>query len=38
MEKNVDSAHFQHFSPFFLFFLSFSWQIIHLENVDVNTF
>ncbi len=33
-EKNVDSIHFQHFSPF----LSFPWQIIHLKNVDVYTF
>ncbi len=34
-KKNTDSVHFQHFSPFFL---SFSWQIINLKNVDVYTF
>ncbi len=30
-KKNIDSVHFQHVSQF-------SWQIIHLKNVDVYTF
>ncbi len=34
MKKKIDSIHFQHFSIFLLF----SWQIIHLKNVDVYTF
>ncbi len=32
---SLDSVYFQHFSPFYF---SFSWQIIHLKNVDVYTF
>ncbi len=35
IEKNVASLHVQHFSPFIL---SFSWQIVHLKNVDMYTF
>ncbi len=34
-EKNDNSIHFEHPSPFLL---PFSWQIIHLKNVDVYTF
>ncbi len=35
MKNKVDSVHFQNFS---WFYFSFSWQIIHLKNVDVCTF
>ncbi len=34
-KTNVDSVHFQNFIPFFL---SFSWQIIYMNNVDVYIF
>ncbi len=36
MEKNIDFVHF-HILKHFLF-LSFSWQIMYLKNVDMYTF
>ncbi len=38
MEKMLILHTFNILAHFYFFILSFSWQIIHLENVDVNTF